>query len=31
MIKVGVGTGLTSDSPRFTFRLGLVRALGGIE
>lgn len=31
MIKLGVGTGLTSDSPRFTFRLGIVRALGGIE
>jgi len=31
MIKIGVGTGLTSDSPRFTFRLGIVRALAGIE
>ena len=31
MIKVGVGTGLTSNSPSFTFRIGLVRALGGIE
>ncbi len=31
MLKLGVGTGLTSDSPRFTFRIGLVRALSGIE
>ena len=31
MIKVGIGTGLNSDSPRFTFRLGIVRALAGIE
>ena len=27
MVKVGIGTGLTSDSPQFSFRLGLVRAL----
>ena len=31
MIKAGIGTGLTSDSPRFTFRLGFVKALSGIE
>jgi hypothetical protein len=31
MLKLGIGTGLTSESPRMTFRIGLVRALGGIE
>lgn len=31
MIKFGIGTGLTSESPRLTLRFGFVRALGGIE
>jgi hypothetical protein len=31
MLKLGIGTGLTSDSPRLTLRLGIVRALGDPE
>ncbi len=31
MLKVGVGTGLTPDSPKFTLRIGIAKSLGGIE
>lgn len=31
MIKVGVGTGLTTDSPQYSLRFGLVRALNPIR
>ena len=31
MLKIGVGTGLTNDSPRYSLRIGLVRALSDVK
>ncbi len=31
MLKIGVGTGLTNDSPRYSLRIGLVRALNDVK
>jgi len=30
MLKFGIGTGLTSDSPRYSIHIGLVKAFGDI-